>query len=145
MNARELEESDSNLSQIGMDRGGQSIQKCREKFRDLLHLMIKIASKQSAFVTLDQVIKVTSRRVNALEHVVIPKFLNIQKYIIQELDELSREDMYRIKKVLENKRKQMMEEAQQKIKEAAYLAAQGLDLKAPGNILDQDNDEDMLF
>ena len=112
MNPRESEESDSNLSQIGMDRGGQSIQKCRERFRELLHLMVKIASKQSAFNTLDEVIKITNRRVNALEHVVIPKFIQIQIYITQELDEMSREDYYRLKKVLENKRKMIQEEAE---------------------------------
>ena len=70
-------------------------------------------------MTLDQVIKVTSRRVNALEHVVIPKFIGVQIYIIQELDEMSREDYYRLKKVLENKRKMILEEAEQKAKEAA--------------------------
>ncbi len=37
---------DSNLNQIGIDRGGQQIQKCREKFRELLVLLVNIASFQ---------------------------------------------------------------------------------------------------
>ena len=53
---------------------------------------------------------------------------------------MSREDYYRLKKVLENKRKMILEEAQQKAKEAAQLAAQGIDLKQPANMLDDEQD-----
>jgi V-type H+-transporting ATPase subunit D len=58
---------------------------------------------------LDQVIKVTNRRVNALEYVVIPSFTNIMTYVDCELDELSKEDFYRLKKVLSNKRREAEE------------------------------------
>jgi V-type H+-transporting ATPase subunit D len=44
---------------------------------------------------LDEVIRATNRRVNAIEHVVIPRLENTVKFIISELDEMDREEFYR--------------------------------------------------
>lgn len=58
------------------------------------------------------VIKVTSRRVNALEFIVIPKFKDILNYIDEELEEQETEEKVVMKKVLE-KRKKVMEEEEE--------------------------------
>ena len=44
---------------------------------------------------LDEVIRATNRRVNAIEHVVIPRLENTIKYIMSELDEMDREEFFR--------------------------------------------------
>lgn len=62
-------------------------------------------------MTLDEVIKVTSRRVNALEHVVIPKIEGNIHFIKKVLDEQAREDFYRQKK-LTDKKKNLEEETE---------------------------------
>ena len=37
------------MSQIGLERGGHSIQKCREKFRSILALLVAIGGLQVIF------------------------------------------------------------------------------------------------
>ena len=52
---------------------------------------------------LDRGIKITNRRVNALEKVVCPKIENTIIYITSELEEIDREDLYRLKKIRKKK------------------------------------------
>ncbi len=60
----------------------------------MMHALL-IRYFQTAFVTLDEVIKITNRRVNAIEHVVKPRYERTIAYIITELDEREREEFYR--------------------------------------------------
>merc|ERR1711951_196560 len=95
----------------------------RENYKKAIQLLVELASLQTSFVTLDEVIKITNRRVNAIEHVIIPKIERTLAYIVSELDELEREEFYRLKKVQDKKKKIKKE------KEAAAAArkAAGLD------------------
>jgi V-type H+-transporting ATPase subunit D len=76
---------------LGLAGGGKKIGAVREKFTILLDMLVKLASLQTSFVTLDEALKVTNRRVNALENVTIPKIEATLDYIARELDELERE------------------------------------------------------
>ena len=84
---------------VGLSKGGQAVNKCRESYLKTLDDCVQLASLQTSLKTLDEALKVTNRRVNALEFVIMPQLNNTIKYIISELDELEREDQYRIKKV----------------------------------------------
>jgi len=84
---------------LGISRGGEAVQKCRMSYAMTLDDLIRLASLQSSVKTLDEALKTTNRRVNALEFVIMPMLANTIKYINAELDELEREDSYRIKKV----------------------------------------------
>ena len=103
---------------------------------------MELASLQTSFITLDVVIKTRNRRVSAIEHVIIPKIERTLAYIISELDELEREEFYRLKKVQDKKKKIKAE------KEALNAArkAQGLDEgDGGGDIFEEEHDEDLLF
>lgn len=79
----------------GLGRGGQQVQNCRKAFLTAARLMVKLASLQTSFLTLDEAIKTTNRRVNALENVIKPRIQNTIDYIKSELDELEREEFFR--------------------------------------------------
>ncbi|TYZ65291.1 hypothetical protein PybrP1_013198 [[Pythium] brassicae (nom. inval.)] len=120
----EVEVSREKSDNIGLAGGGGKIQNSREKFRVLLRALIKLASLQTSFVTLDEALKVTNRRVNALDNVTIPRIEATIAYIVRELDELEREDFVRIKKVQANKIEEEKEElARKKAAEQAKAAA----------------------
>jgi len=84
---------------LGLVGGGKKIATVRAKFTTLLDMLLKLASLQTSFTTLDEALKVTNRRVNALENVTIPKIEGVLDYIARELDELEREDFTRLKLV----------------------------------------------
>lgn len=91
----------------GLGKGGEQIRASRKAFSRTLELLIELASLQVSFLTLDAAIKVTNRRVNALEKVVIPKIENTLAYIKDELDEMDREEFYRLKMVQGKKKAKM--------------------------------------
>ena len=110
---------------LGLGGGGSKIHKAADNFRTLLSTLIKLASLQTSFTTLDEAMKVTNRRVNALENVTIPKIEGTLSYIERELDELEREDFTRLKKVQKSKEDKLKEEAKAKEKVAEKLRKQG--------------------
>jgi len=100
-----VREGNADFNLTGLGRGGQQIQKAREVYARAVETLVELASLQTAFTILDEVIRTTNRRVNAIEHVIIPKLDNTIKYIISELDEMDREEFFRLKKVQGKKKR----------------------------------------
>ncbi|KAH0848498.1 V-type proton ATPase subunit D [Fonsecaea pedrosoi] len=142
----------------GLGKGGQQVQRCRETYTRAVETLVELASLQTAFMILDEVIKVVNRRetrrklttyaVNAIEHVIIPRTENTIKYINSELDELDREEFYRLKKVSGKKqRDQAAADAElQKQREAGKGKPEQEDGGAqPQDVLGEHEDEDVIF
>jgi len=143
-------EGSSEFGMTGLGKGGQQVQKCRETYTRAVETLVELASLQTAFVILDEVIKVVNRRVNAIEHVIIPRTENTIKYINTELDELDREDFVRLKKVKGFKEKAAAEEEALRKKKAAKENAKEADKENDGgeskNMLEEgEKDEDVIF
>jgi V-type H+-transporting ATPase subunit D len=105
----------------GLGKGGASITRLKKNYARAVELLVELATLQTCFITLDEAIKITNRRVNAIEHVIIPRIENTLAYVITELDEMEREEFFRLKKVQKKKK------ADRAIKEAKLKAA-GIEL-----------------
>lgn len=150
-----------------LSRGGQQVQKCRDTNTRVLQSLLRLASLQTAFHILEDVIKVTNRRVNALEYVILPRTENTINYISSELDEQDREEFFRLKKIQSKKKEQKpasdsqdssSDEAEADSKEetieyedpfaaATAVAAtkQDYSLRPVSSLLEADHDPDIIF
>lgn len=151
------------LDFTALSRGGQQVQKCREANQKFIQSLLNLASLQTAFKILEEVIQVTNRRVNALEYVILPKTENTISYITSELDEQDREEFFRLKKVQAKKKiREKAQDDEKLLKEeqaAAAAAATGaeyldenmnllieeVDELISSNLLDLENDPDIIF
>mmetsp|Transcript_25019 Transcript_25019/g.47295 ORF Transcript_25019/g.47295 Transcript_25019/m.47295 type:complete len:251 (-) Transcript_25019:239-991(-) len=135
--------SESKMDMTGLGKGGLKIQGCKASYLQAIELLVELASLQTSFMALDKAIKTTNRRVNALENVVKPKLENTIQYIKGELDELEREEFFRLKKVQAKKKRDM----DAKEAEMDYLRANSITSPQPiqPDLLNPDTDEDLLF
>lgn len=70
-----------------------------EKFEKLLLDILKLAEVEGTIERLAIEIEKTKRRVNALEHIFIPRLKATEKYIEMQLQEREREDFFRRKRI----------------------------------------------
>lgn len=117
-----INEDINDFKMTGLGRGGQQVQKAKLVYTKAVETLVELASLQTAFIILDEVIKVTNRRVNAIEHVIIPRTENTISYINSELDELDREEFYRLKKVQEKKQIAVAAEEEEELAKRAANA-----------------------
>jgi V-type H+-transporting ATPase subunit D len=130
---------DGALKTIGVASGGAVLNACRTSYQQAVKLLIKLASLQTTFKTLDEEIKMTSRRVNALEYVLIPRIEDICQYITQEMDEQAREEFFRVKKVVQ-KKKQKAEKEKELLNQP-----EGAAIDAPSALDAVKKDADLIF
>ncbi|WEW60970.1 H(+)-transporting V1 sector ATPase subunit D [Emydomyces testavorans] len=125
-------EGSNDFGLTGLGKGGQQVQRCRETYARAVETLVELASLQTAFVILDEVIKVVNRR-----------------DINSELDELDREEFYRLKKVSNKKQRDTaaldaeIKASREKAEKSAGI--ESLDTDGPADILGQEEDEDVIF
>ncbi len=78
--------------------GGQTLAALRA-FRAFAEALVQVANTETRLRRIGEEIKKTTRRVNALEQVVIPGLNQQVRYIRQVLEQREREDNFRLKKI----------------------------------------------
>ncbi|KAI4165376.1 MAG: hypothetical protein LQ342_000784 [Letrouitia transgressa] len=108
----------------GLGKGGQQVQRCRETYTRAMETLVELASLQTAFVILDEVIKVVNRR---------------------ELDELEREEFYRLKKVKNIKQRDSDANDQENASKRRGSDKENADLPNRVDVLGEQEDQDVIF
>ncbi|KAJ5337906.1 hypothetical protein N7452_004634 [Penicillium brevicompactum] len=133
----------------GLGKGGQQIQRCRETYARAVETLVELASLQTAFLTLDEVIKVVNRRGKLTLHQTVID-------INSELDELDREEFYRLKKVSAKKKRdvaaadaEILAARQKAAEESAAnpqaAAATPAKEEESADVLGENEDNDVIF
>ena len=121
----------------------------KKNFYEFLKKIVEIATLQTSYLAIDESLKITNRRVNALEYIVIPKITYTINYIKTELDEREKEDKYKIKKVIKYKQKHKEEEEAQRELENKMLGSKEEKIKInkkveDKNIIKEDDDDEEI-
>ncbi len=97
----DTEEVKRELTERGYDLQDTStkVDEASEKFEEALEAILELAEAEEIVKLLAKEIEKTKRRVNSLEHVLIPRLENNKEYIEMRLEEQEREDKFRMKRV----------------------------------------------
>ena len=141
----EEEKYEKDAQILGITGGGQTLNITKKHFYEFLKKIVEIATLQTSYLAIDECLKITNRRVNALEYIVVPRIQYTIKYIITELDERAKEEKFKIKKVLKNKKRHQENEELQRMNEKKLLGEAGsnfnpeeFSIKTNGNFFKDD-------
>lgn len=85
--------------EYGITSASSRIDSIADKYEELLEKIVDAAETQTKILKLLNEIEKTKRRVNALEHKVIPEQKDALEMVSQSLEESEREETFRMKKV----------------------------------------------
>lgn len=101
---------ESDIYSYGFAFTSTDLDEAVKSLSDIMPLMLRLAEVEKSCQLMSVEIEKTRRRVNALEHVMIPRYEDTIKYITMKLDENERSSTTRLMKV----KSMMLEEARQK-------------------------------
>ncbi|KAM0548477.1 hypothetical protein ACHAPJ_009800 [Fusarium lateritium] len=133
-----LTEGNNDFGLTGLGKGGQQVQRCRETYARAVEALVELASLQTAFVILDEVIKVVNRRGMALE--ILRHALTLTVSPVNAIEHVANK----------KQRDTAAADAEMKARREAEAAAQSgqtsqKDDAPPTDVLGAEDDEDVIF
>jgi V/A-type H+-transporting ATPase subunit D len=96
----QLEEEEEKVKDlVGIVSVNIRIEEAIEAYRKLIQKFIKYAEINFAIYRLVEEIEKTKRKVNALEFKIIPELEEAKKFVMQRLEEMERENIFRLKRM----------------------------------------------
>ena len=92
---------EGNVRNYGLATTGGSLDVALEHFSQIIPELIRLAADEKGLRLMALEIERTRRRVNALEHVLIPSFVETIRYITMKLDEQERANLSRLMRIKE--------------------------------------------
>lgn len=83
----------------GLLTTSMELDRALKRYRELIPKMVELAEKERGLEMLSYEIERTRRRVNALEHILIPNIFETISYISMKLEELERSNLTRLMKI----------------------------------------------
>ncbi len=83
----------------GLLTTSMELDRALKRYRELIPKMVELAEKERELEMLSYEIERTRRRVNALEHILIPNIFETISYISMKLEELERSNLTRLMKI----------------------------------------------
>lgn len=104
------ENNQSDIYPYGLAFTSGELDSAMEAFSDAMQPLLRLAESEKSAQLLAQEIEKTRRRVNALENVMIPNYIETIKYIAMKLEENERASTTRLMKVKDMVLKKALEE-----------------------------------
>ncbi|XP_041983405.1 uncharacterized protein LOC121736345 [Aricia agestis] len=89
---------------LGIEKGGEIIMEAKKQWHEIIRLLILITQLRAVFLAVDKANKAANKKKNVFTRIILPRTMETIAYIESGLEELAREDFFRLRRFIYKKR-----------------------------------------